>query len=159
LAIGVLSDSHGNLYNAEEAVKAIEGMELLLHAGDFVYDAYHLEEKFGCRMLCVAGNCDLYSSEPKEKILEIHDAKILLTHGHLYEVKYGYDAILKRAKQVSAKVVVFGHTHMTENITIDNVLLLNPGSIAFPRSGESGTYAILNIEEGDAEAQIYKIKI
>lgn len=158
MVIGVLSDTHGRLHNAEQAVKAIKGMELLLHAGDFVSDAYQIEKLFNCKTICVAGNCDFYASEPEEKIFELEGFKVLLTHGHLYGVKYGYDRLLGRAKEVSANIVVFGHTHMTENVIIENVLLLNPGSLAFPRSGGSGTYAVLNIEKGKTETRIYTIK-
>jgi putative phosphoesterase len=158
LVIGVLSDTHGRLHKAEQAAKAIKGMDLLLHAGDFVSDAYHIEKSLGCRILCVAGNCDFCTLEPEEKIVELEGVKILLTHGHLYGVKYGYDRLLTRAKELSVKIVVFGHTHMTENVIIDNVLLLNPGSAVFPRSGGSGTYAVLNIEKGKTETRMYTIK-
>ena len=59
-------------------------------------------------------------------MLEIQNKKILLTHGHRYRVKYGYDRLLSRAKEISADIVVFGHTHVPENTYIDNILLFNP---------------------------------
>ncbi|MGI6486086.1 MAG: metallophosphoesterase [Thermoanaerobacterales bacterium] len=158
MLIAVLSDTHGYLHYAEQVLKQLNGIDLLLHAGDFVSDARKLKKTLGCNILCVSGNCDFCAMEPKERIVEFEGVNILITHGHMYKVKYGYERLLKRAKEVSAKIVVFGHTHKSENVTIDNVLLLNPGSTVFPRDGGNYTYAILNIKDGKAESRICTIK-
>lgn len=44
----------------------MEDIEILLHAGDLVEDARHLEGN-NYRVYCVAGNCDAFSLEPTEK--------------------------------------------------------------------------------------------
>jgi putative phosphoesterase len=156
LKIGVLSDTHGVRFIAKKAVNKMEDIEILLHAGDLVEDARHLEGN-NYRVYCVAGNCDAFSLEPTEKILELQGKKILLTHGHTYRVKRGYEQLLFRAKEVSADIVVFGHTHVPENTYIDNILFFNPGSTALPKNGGPGTYGIIEIADGRIKACINSI--
>jgi len=156
LKIGVLSDTHGIINIAEKALTNMKDINILLHAGDLVTDAHHFATK-KYNVYCVAGNCDLNRFEPTEKILEIEGKKIFLTHGHLYRVKYGYNRLLVRAKEVLADIVVFGHTHVPENTYINNILFFNPGSTALPKDGGPGTYGILEIINGHINACINTI--
>jgi putative phosphoesterase len=158
LKIGVLSDTHGIKYTAEKAVENMKDVNMVLHAGDLVSDARHLEV-LKYKVHYVAGNCDFYSLESTEKILEIHDKRIFLTHGHIYKVKFGYKKLLARAKQLFADVVVFGHTHLPKNIYIDNILLFNPGSTALPKNGGPGTFGILEITKENINSYIDTVKI
>ncbi len=156
MRIGVLSDTHGITSIAEKALAQMGNIDILLHAGDLATDARHFENK-EYKLYFVAGNCDYDVFEPTEKMLEIQNKKILLTHGHRYRVKYGYDRLLSRAKEISADIVVFGHTHVPENTYIDNILLFNPGSTTLPKNGGPGTYGILEIINGHIKAQINTI--
>jgi len=117
LKIGVLSDTHGIKYLAEKALANMGDIAILLHAGDLVADAHGIDTT-RYQVYCVAGNCDTFSLEPTEKVLEFEGKKILLTHGHTYRVKHGYGRLLARAKEVSADIVVYGHTHVPENTYI-----------------------------------------
>ncbi|HHY41734.1 MAG TPA: metallophosphoesterase [Thermoanaerobacterales bacterium] len=156
MKIGVLSDTHGLKSIAEKALDNMGDIDILLHAGDLVADARHFENK-GYKVYFVAGNCDGHIFEPTEKILEIQGKKIFLTHGHAYRVQYGYDKLFNRAKEISADIVVFGHTHVPENTYIDNILFFNPGSIVLPRGGGPGTYGILEIIDGQINARLNTI--
>lgn len=156
MKIGVLSDTHGIINIAEKAVANMRDVKILLHAGDLVTDACHFETK-KYKVYCVAGNCDTFRLEPTEKILELQGKKIFLTHGHIYRVKYGYERLLVRAKEVLADIVVFGHTHVPENTNIDNILFFNPGSTALPKNGGPGTYGILEITNDHINAYINTI--
>ncbi|NLZ53549.1 MAG: metallophosphoesterase [Thermoanaerobacteraceae bacterium] len=156
MKIGVLSDTHGIHHVAEKALADMRDIKILLHAGDLVSDVWHFDTK-KYNIYCVAGNCDSYRLEPTEIILEIQDKKIFLTHGHIYRVKFGYDRLLIRAKEVLADIVVFGHTHFPENTYIDNILFFNPGSTALPKDGGPGTYGILEITNGHINAYINPI--
>ena len=72
---------------------------------------------------------------------------LLLTHGHRYSVKSGYDALLARAVEVGADIVVFGHTHVPFLKTIPKgtevsgkilerpTYLFNPGSVSTDPDG------------------------
>jgi len=156
LKIGILSDTHGIKYMVEKALAKMKDIEVLLHAGDIVADAHRLEGKV-FKVYCVAGNCDALSFEPTEKVLEFQGKRILLTHGHTYRVKHGYEQLLIKAKEVLADIVVFGHTHVPVNMYIDNILFFNPGSTVLPKGGWHGTYGIIEITENNINAYINTI--
>ena len=83
----VLSDSHGNLSNMEEAVER-ERPQLILHLGDCWRDAERLAERYpNIPMEHVPGNCDCRPEEPAEKLLFLGDCRVLICHGHTYGVK------------------------------------------------------------------------
>jgi hypothetical protein len=138
---------------AEKAVEKLGDVDAIFHAGDLAADARRLEETYKIKVYSVSGNCDANSPEPGEKVLEVGGKKILLTHGHLYGVKFGYERLYSRAKNISADVVVFGHTHRPENACYQDILFFNPGSTSLPRGG-AGTYGILEIENGVVRARI-----
>ncbi len=156
MKICVLSDTHGIINIAEKALKDMKDIDIIIHAGDLVSDARYLET-LKYKVFCVAGNCDPFAIEPTEKILELQGKRIFLTHGHNYRVKYGYRELLTRAQQISADVVIFGHTHLPENTYIDNILFFNPGSTTLPKNGGPGTYGILEIIDGTIKAYINTI--
>ncbi|TYP51328.1 metallophosphoesterase [Thermosediminibacter litoriperuensis] len=157
MRIGVLSDTHGLLHFIEKAVKVMEPVDLILHAGDVSADADFLREAYNYRVYGVSGNCDTGSEYPGERLIELEGKKILLTHGHGYRVKYGYERLLARAKELFADAVVFGHTHCPENTRVGNVLIFNPGSPALPRCGAGRTFGVLEIRDGDIRGCIMEL--
>ncbi len=55
-----------------------------------------------------------------------------------------HDVWSKRLVNVEADVVCVGHSHMQFNMTVDGVLVLNPGSVGQPRDGDPrAAYAII----------------
>ena len=49
-------------------------------------------------IISVAGNCD-FARLPNVKIVEVGDKRILMTHGHLYNVIFGIDRLYYLAKE------------------------------------------------------------
>ncbi len=51
---------------------------------------------------------------------------------------------------------MYGHTHKPSLSVEDGVMVLNPGSIAYPRqAGRKATYMVMEIEEGkDADVRL-----
>ncbi len=70
---------------------------------------------------------------------------MFLCHGDSYRVKYGLDMLEKKAKEVRADIVIFGHTHVPLNIKKDNILYINPGSLSLPRDLSRRGFIIINI--------------
>jgi putative phosphoesterase len=157
MRIGVLSDSHGSLRRAEQAVSLMGKIDLLLHAGDFYRDGLHLGRIFQVETKAVVGNCDRGTQGPVEEILEVADHRILLTHGHLYGVKFGLMRLYYRALEVEAGIVVFGHTHVPMAEEVEGVYFLNPGSVAYPRVKGKYTCAVLEIAGPDYTAAIISL--
>jgi len=146
--LGVLSDSHGDVDRAKQAVKAMGDVDLVIHAGDFYQDALYLADQFGVDVHAVLGNCDRCVPGPHEEVLELCGHRIYLTHGHLYGVKQGLMRLAYRVREVDAEMAIFGHTHVPQNEEVDGIRYLNPGSVAFPRIPGQFTYALARLEPG-----------
>ncbi len=111
-------------------------VDMLVHCGDGVRDLDSLENELllanpCARMYAVRGNCDLGSLHyPITEIVEANGLKIMVTHGHAFEVKYGLGMLSKAAREVGAGLVFFGHTHQPVITQKHGVTLINPGSLA-----------------------------
>lgn len=156
----VLSDTHGYIYNAKRAIDNNPEVEVVIHLGDYYKDAIHLSELYpNIRFEFVSGNCDIRSKDIyDEKTLEIENNRIFITHGHKYAVKWNYRSILERAEAEGAKLVLFGHTHIAVTDRINNILLLNPGSITQSRSNKSESFAVLDITKDSIKTDIRYIR-
>lgn len=148
MRVGVLSDTHNSFEYAWQAIEEMGPIDMLLHAGDHYYDAPRLRLPEGVPVVAVAGNSDYGDQGNAEEVVELAGQKILLTHGHLYRVKFTYDKLLYRAQELGVQAVVFGHTHMAENIVVKGILFFNPGSISFPPGKTPPSYGILHIDKG-----------
>ena len=107
----VLSDSHGNISNMEEAVER-EKPDMILHLGDCWRDAERLAERYpDIPMEHVPGNCDCRPEEPAEKLLFLGDCRVLICHGHTCGVKTSLLTAGLKAEQDHLDAFLFGHTH------------------------------------------------
>lgn len=157
MQIGILSDTHGRQLSLRRAIKAMEDVDLIFHLGDYTRDAEYIAKTENIPVIYVRGNCDYSSDAPTNKLYTVDGTNIFLTHGHLYNVKYGYEDLVSKARDVKADVVLFGHTHVPENFIIDNILFVNPGSAGLPKKGHRGTYAILKIEGPRVRGHLKKL--
>ena len=138
MKILVFSDSHNKLSTMEQAV-ARHSPGHILHLGDHEQDAKHLAKTYShIPVQFVRGNCDLPSATPLLLECTIAGRRILLTHGHRYNVKAGYAAIYHMGQAAGADLLLFGHTHIPHYEQIDTMHALNPGSAAH-------TYALVQI--------------
>jgi hypothetical protein len=141
----VLSDSHGNLNNMILAVKNTSP-DMIIHLGDCWADAQKLRAKFpDIPMEQVPGNCDC-SQEFQERILLIEGKKILICHGHTFNVKAGYLNLQYGAEEKQVDAALFGHTHRVFYGNHNHIIYLNPGSIGSPAYGVPPSYGILQID-------------
>ena len=156
MKILVMSDTHGNIDKAEEAVRCNRGVDLIIHLGDYFRDAQRLSDIFPeIPMEYVYGNGDFMIGDiPCEKILEFEGKRIFITHGHRYSVKWGHEKLFKKAEEMYVDLILFGHTHVTEMQEQNGCVLLNPGSISDSRNSMNESYAIVEIKKGKIEARI-----
>jgi len=160
IRLGILSDTHKELAAARRAVKQMGPIDRLLHGGDHYRDAQQLARLVPVPVEAVVGNCDWLGADgPEELVLQFERVKILLTHGHRYGVKHGYDLLVDRALALGVKVAVFGHTHKAYQAWEKGVLLFNPGSLAYPRGGEHLTFGILTVDGERVEGEIRELQI
>jgi putative phosphoesterase len=123
--IGLISDTHGLL--REEALAALRGSQLIIHAGD-VGNAEILEAlKRLAPVVAVRGNVDREPwarSLPEMAIAQVGGATIYVLH----DVK----ALDLNPATAGFRIVVSGHSHKPGKMVRDGVLYINPGS-AGPR--------------------------
>ncbi|MCK8825340.1 metallophosphoesterase [Fuchsiella alkaliacetigena] len=148
-----VSDTHGNTEVLRKVIDLEKEVDFLFHGGDFIVDTDPFIDR-DLKIIKVKGNCDHQHPGELEKVVEVADKRILLTHGHKYNVKYNALASLAyRAAEIEADIVLFGHTHRSFKLKEDNVLYLNPGSLAYPRDGVF-SYAIIEISKTGIKAEI-----
>ena len=95
----------------------------------------------------MSGNCDFDMLSESEKIIEVEGKKILLCHGHTYNVKAGYLNLEMAARQKGVDVALFGHTHKVFYDNHNGIVMMNPGSIGAPPFDVPPSYGILTIND------------
>ena len=153
MKIGAISDTHGDFRAIRDALKHLDEVDLLLHAGDFYEDAQRIQQSLDTRVVSVVGNCDYMVKGPAEEMIAVGGRRIYLTHGHLYQVKKNLAFLVERAKSLGAQCVVFGHTHVPLISQVDGLLLVNPGSPSTPRSGTRRACALLDVTQLSLKAK------
>jgi len=151
LRVIVLSDTHirkGGSRRLPDAVyRALEGADVVLHAGDLVSDVV-LDDLAGfAPVKAVLGNNDVGLEDvlPIELSVDLDGVGVAMVHDS--GARTGRAARMYR-RFPEADVVVFGHSHIPWNEPgVDGQLLFNPGSPTDRRRQPSGTLGILHIKD------------
>ena len=119
--VGVISDTHGLL--RPEAIDALRGAELIVHAGDVgnadVLDALRAIAP----TTAVRGNVDTGAwgaTLPATEVVEVGRVRLYVLHD--------ISTLDLDPKAAGFAVVIFGHSHRPSAERRNNVLYLNPGS-------------------------------
>lgn len=136
-----LSDSHGNRRIFEKIDRQLLECDYIFHLGDGFSDAFWLKNRYGNKVVAVAGNCD-GDTEGDRKLLEIEGVKIFLTHGHKYNVKRSLDELFNAACEIGATVCLYGHTHEKSVENYGEIRLINPGSTSLSTAPPSYCYLV-----------------
>ena len=161
MKILVLSDTHIPVAAhdiPEEVYQAIEGVDMIFHAGDLI-DASVLEKLRSLKdTRAVCGNMDskeLCMALNTKEVIDIGKFKIGLIHGYgapseiMATVRREFDKI---------DVLVFGHSHAAMNIKKDGVLYFNPGSPTDKIFASKNSYGILEVTDKNIEGTIVEIR-
>jgi putative phosphoesterase len=136
--IGLISDTHGLL--RPEALRALEGSDLIIHAGD-VGDPEILETlKTLAPVFAVRGNVDTAPwalALPETEAIETNLATIYVLH----------DVHALDPAAAGFHLIVSGHSHKPGRTERDGVLFLNPGSAGPRRFDLPVTVARLRLDE------------
>lgn len=85
---------------------------------------------------------------PLAQVFTAAGTTIFVTHGHRHGLYLGFETVARSAIKAGASLCLFGHTHIAwASKEINDILLLNPGSISRPRNGQPPTFAIININK------------
>ena len=149
--IGVISDTHGLV--RPEAVRALEGVDMIIHAGDIGGAGVLNFLGTIAPVFAVRGNMDRgdWAQELSEtEVVEIGDLCFYVIHDFsrldLDSAAGGFSA------------VVFGHSHEPFSGEQNGVLFLNPGSAGPRRFRLPISLAIIEIEDGRLNARFVDLE-
>ncbi|MBV1820076.1 phosphodiesterase [Clostridium cochlearium] len=163
-----ISDIHGSSYYLEKVINIYEKekADYLVILGDELYHGARnpLPKEYNPKkvaeilntykneIIAVRGNCDSevdqmvlnYPIMSDYSIILYNNKRLFLTHGHIYN-KDNLPNIS------NGDVLIYGHTHVPLAEKINNMFIINPGSITFPKENTPNCYGIL-------EDNTFKIK-
>ncbi|MEA1975725.1 MAG: metallophosphoesterase [Bacillota bacterium] len=145
MKILIVSDSHGDKETLLSVIEK-ENPEKVFFLGDYISDIYEIESLLNADICAVKGNTDVGVNGVEDIILNIYNQRILLTHGHKYNVNQTMYKLYLKARENFVDYVFFGHTHRYEDFIENGIRFINPGSIAKPRDGDKGTYIIFDMQ-------------
>lgn len=143
----IFSDSH-QLYDVSEIITWEQSLDFFptisIHAGDSQLEyTSKIIKQIDYK---VQGNCDFDELFPEVILTEIEEiGNLLITHGHLNAVKVSTTKLEELAENSAANLVVYGHTHILDirYLNTQDLLIINPGSVALPKGGNPPTYIVV----------------
>lgn len=148
MRILVVSDSHGKNDDVKQVIDQVGHIDMLIHLGDVEGGAAAIRQWAGCECHIIAGNNDYDGSLPQQEAIEIEGKRIFLTHGHRFYVGSGVGMLREYALDNGYDIVMFGHTHMPYLERGEEVTILNPGSLSYPRQdGRQKTFMIVEVDD------------
>jgi putative phosphoesterase len=150
LKVGVISDTHGLV--RPEAIDALRGADVIVHAGDV--GGPHVLHELGelAPVFAVRGNMDFEpwaTALPERRRLELGGARVLLLH----------DRAMVGASPAAEgiEVVVFGHSHQPLAEREGGVLWFNPGSAGPRRFSLPVSLGLFEIEGGRVRYRLVRL--
>jgi putative phosphoesterase len=150
--IGLISDTHGLL--RKEAVAALRGSELIIHAGDVGKQEILEEMERIAPVVAVRGNVDTApwaAALPEKAAAEAHGALIYVLHD--------LNALDLNPAASGFRIVVSGHSHKPCKTERDGVLYINPGSAGPRRFLLPVTVARLNLSKRPFKLEFIELEI
>ena len=146
----IVSDTHKKHENLITIMERERPFDRMIHLGDAEGYEDYIAELAGCPLDIVAGNNDFFSDLPREDEILLEGHKIMVTHGHNYGVSMDLYGVSEEAAARGCEIVCFGHTHKPVVENKNGVLVINPGSLSFPRQeGRRPSYAVMELYKGE----------
>ncbi len=152
MIVGVIADTHGLL--RPEAVAALQGADLILHAGDVGSPAILDHLRAIAPTTAVRGNVDTAiwaTTLPLSDVVSVGGLELYLLHDRA--------ALDLDPAAAGFAAVIFGHSHRPGAELRNGVLYLNPGSAGPRRFSLPISVARLTIEHGRLSHQIVDLRI
>lgn len=148
--VGVISDTHGLL--RPEALAALAGSEVIVHAGDI--GAPSVLDALGriARVIAVRGNNDRdrwAASVPELVVTDLDGVNVCVIHQ--------LDALARDPESAGVEVVISGHSHRPRVERRGAVLYVNPGSAGPRRFRLPVAIARLRLGRGAPDAEIEEL--
>jgi uncharacterized protein len=148
--IGVISDTHGLL--RPEAIEALRGSDLILHAGDVGNESVLDELQRVARVVAVRGNVDVQPWAQKLPLTEIVEAEEK-TFFILHRIA---DLDLK-PQAAGVHALIYGHSHKPDIQWRDGVLYFNAGSAGPRRFALPVTVGKIDLRDGELRPEVIRL--
>ncbi|MBA8775967.1 metallophosphoesterase [Staphylococcus coagulans] len=146
----VASDNHSESGILYQIYEEHQDADAFYHLGDSEFAYQDTELSLYHR---VKGNMDFYPEFPESQADNFEEANVFYTHGHLFGVNRSRVELAYVAAQHQATIAFYGHTHVARYEKINDVHVINPGSISQSRSDVEETYAEVIIDGKDSEVR------
>lgn len=156
----IVSDTHGRDDKLQRVIRKESPFDVMIHLGDTEGSEMYFREWIKnetCRICVMRGNNDFFSNSDKECEIMIGGRRAFLTHGHMYGVSLGTEALKDEARSRGAAIAMYGHTHRPHlEQCEDGLVVLNPGSLSYPRqNGRKPSYMVMEVApDGEANFRI-----
>lgn len=150
--VGLISDTHGLL--RKEALAALRGSELIIHAGDVGKPEILESLRKIAPVMAVRGNVDVEEWAkvlPETAVAEVGAVRIYVLHD--------VNTLDLNPAAAGFHIVVSGHSHKAGKTERDGVLYINPGSAGPRRFRLPVTVARLNLGSRPYEVEFVKLEI
>jgi len=150
--VGIISDTHGLM--RPEAIDALRGSDLIIHAGDVGNPAVIDQLRGIAPTFVVRGNIDKGDFGASLPLTERVEAG-----GLFFFVLHEISQLELDPAIAGFAAVVFGHSHVPSMETRGGVLFLNPGSAGPRRFKLPVTVARVIVSNGEARAHIVELQV
>lgn len=150
ICIGVISDTHGML--RPQALEALAGVDLILHAGDIDVPQVLEELERIAPVKAVCGNMDF--GPLRERLSE---TEVIEVGGYLLYILHDIGKLDLDPEASGFSAVVFGHSHRPYLEQKRGVLFLNPGSAGPKRFGKPVSVARIRGANGRLSARVIEL--
>ncbi len=147
IRIGLISDTHGLL--RPEAVEALRGVSLIIHAGDVGSSDVLAGLKRIAPVVAVGGNMDGGAWARPLRPTEVADAG-----GRYFYVLHDLHQLDINPVAAGFSAVVSGHTHLPWAEERDGVWYLNPGSAGPARRGKPVCLMLVHMNENELRPEV-----
>ena len=148
--IGLISDTHGLL--RPEAVAALRGSELILHAGDVGKPEVLEELRKIAPVIAIRGNVD---SAPWSQVLK--ETEVVETGGATIFMLHNLGDLDLNPAAARFQIVLYGHSHKPSCSEKNGVLYVNPGSAGPRRFGLPVTVGRLDLSPSPWKFQLISL--
>jgi putative phosphoesterase len=140
MLVGLIADTHGLI--RPEALTALAGVDLILHAGDVGGPAVLSALAAVAPVRAVAGNVDLPDSGlPSAIDCTLDGVQVHMSHGH----ELGSPTPELLVTRYPADVIVYGHTHRRLLEEFGTIIVVNPGAAGPRRFNVLPSLALLTL--------------
>lgn len=149
--IGVISDTHGRI--PCDVPKTFKNVDLIIHAGDIGDETVLAKLSKIAPVMAVRGNMDYgkwTQQLPNTETIEIGQIVLFVVH-----IANRLDGDPDHA---GFKAIISGHTHRPEVYEKNGVTYINPGSASYPKFGDPGTAAMIQIEGNNLSVKLIHLK-